>query len=100
MAVTAAVAAVASVGYSVYSGERAAGAQKDAMATAKANQAKAEATADQELNRLNPKKPNTGAAMSQLQQAASGGPSGTMLTGPAGIDTAALSLGKTTLLGG
>lgn len=100
MGITAAVAAVASVSYGVYSGERAASKQKDAMADAKANQVKTEAAADQAMNKANPKKPNTGAALSALQQAAAGGPSGTMLTGPSGVDQAALSLGKSTLLGG
>lgn len=100
MGITAAVAAVASVGYSVYSGEQAKGAAKDAQAKATINQAKNEAAADQAMNAANPKKPDTAGALSQLQQAAKGGPSGTMLTGPTGVDPALLSLGKSTLLGG
>ena len=48
------------------------------------------------MNAANQKQPD----MSAIQKAAaSGGVAGTMLTGPAGVDPAALSLGKSTLLG-
>ena len=100
MGVTAAIAAVVGGGYSIYSGERAASAQKDAQAKATVAQAKNETAADQAMNKANPKKPDTAGVMSQLQQAAKGGASGTMLTGPQGVDPALLSLGKSTLLGG
>lgn len=100
MGVVGAIAAVASAGYAVYSGEQAKGDRKDAMETAKKNQAKSELAADQAMNRANPKKPNTNAALAQIEQSAKGGPSGTMLTGPTGVDTAQLSLGRSTLLGG
>jgi hypothetical protein len=86
--------------YNVYSGERASAKQDDAMADAKVNQAKTETAADQAMNKANPKKPNTLSAMSSLQQAAKGGPSGTMLTGPSGVDASTLTLGRSTLLGG
>lgn len=100
MGVAAAVAAIAGTSYSIYSGERANSKANDAMADAKTNQVKTEAAADQAMNKANPKKPNTLSALSALQQAAKGGPSGTMLTGPTGIDPSTLSLGKSTLLGG
>lgn len=94
-----AAAAVGSTVYSIYSGEKARGAQKDAMEQAKQANAQTQAAADQALNRANPAKPNTAANMSALQQQAKGGPSGTMLTGPTGVDPSTLSLGKSTLLG-
>ena len=100
MAITATVAAVAGTSYAVYSGERAHREGQDAMNQAKINQAKTESLADQAMNKANPKRPNTGAALSSLQQAAAGGPSGTMLTGPSGVDASTLQLGKSTLLGG
>jgi len=92
-------AAVAGTAYTVYAGEQAKGDRKDAMNEARTNQAKAEASADMERNRLNPKKANASGVMSGIQQAAKGGASGTMLTGPSGVDPSALQLGKSTLLG-
>lgn len=100
MGITAAIAAVAGTAYSVYAGEQAKDDRRDGMETAKKNQAKSELAADQAMNRANPKRANTNAALAQAEQAAKGGPSGTMLTGPTGIDQASLSLGKSTLLGG
>lgn len=100
MGITAAIAAVAGTSYAIYSGEQAKGERKEAMVEAKKNQAKSELAADQAMNRANPKRANTNAALAQAEQAAKGGPSGTMLTGPTGVDQASLSLGKSTLLGG
>ena len=102
-----AVAAVASTAYSLYSGERAAekqqealGQQRTAQAEAKTAAEKQQATAEQNVNRANAKQPDAGAILSQASQAAKGGPAGTMLTGPMGVNTADLNLGKSTLLGG
>ncbi|TAN29581.1 MAG: hypothetical protein EPN31_06235 [Castellaniella sp.] len=124
----AATAAVLGAGYNIYSGERAASAQKDAQqqaeqqvqqqaqadqATAKiaeqqaqtqneaiqAQTANAQQTAQQQLNAANPQRPNTSAMLSAIQQAAQGGNGGTMLTGPQGVQPGALTLGKSTLLG-
>ena len=99
MGVTAAIAAVAGAGYSIYSGERANSKQNEAQQQALSAQAANESKADQEMNRANPKKPDTSAVVSQLQQAAKGGASGTLLTGPSGVDPSTLQLGKSTLLG-
>lgn len=96
----AAAAAVAGTGYAIYSGEKARSAQSDAMATAKTNQLNTEALADQAMNKANPNKPNTMSALSSVQQAGKAGPSGTMLTGPSGVDASTLQLGRSTLLGG
>lgn len=46
------------------------------------------------------KAPDVNALLAAAQEAAKGGPSSTMLTGPSGIDPSALTLGKSTLLGG
>lgn len=59
-----------------------------------------ESAADQQLNAANQKKPDTSAILSAIQQQGKGGVSGTMLTGPQGIDLSQLQLGKNTLLGG
>lgn len=67
-------------------------AQKRAEATAK--------LAEEAVNKANQKRPNVAGMLSSNQMAAKGGQSGTMLTGPGGIDPSKLQLGKTTLLGG
>ena len=106
MGVTAAIAAVASVGYSVYSGERAAEAQGKALESQKAAQAQAvesankqQKLAEENTNRANSKSPDVGAITSAAEQAGKGGAAGTMLTGPQGVNPQQLALGKSTLLG-
>lgn len=94
-----AVALVASTAYSIYSGERAASAQDKAQDQAKAQANKAAMAADEAANKANQKRPDTSAILSAAQAAGKAGASGTMLTGPSGVDPGALSLGKTTLLG-
>ena len=95
----AAAAAVVGTGYSIYNGEQQKSAQSSAQDQAKKT-AQGQATqADQALNRANQKSPNTSAILSQVQQAGKGGSSGTMLTGPSGVDASSLTLGKNTLLG-
>lgn len=96
-AVAAAVVVSAAVSYQ--NGQKQADAQKRAMEQAKANADKQAQQADQEFNRANAKSPDTAAILSAAQQAGKGGPSGTMLTGPQGVDPSTLSLGKSTLLG-
>lgn len=95
----AAAAAVVGTGYSIYNGERAASAQSDAQNQAKDAATKQEQQADQAMNKANQKKPDTASALSSAQQSGKAGASGTMLTGPAGVDPNQLSLGKSTLLG-
>lgn len=56
-------------------------------------------TAEQSANKFNAKRPDSTAMLSQTEQAAKAGASGTMLTGPQGVDPASLSLSKNTLLG-
>lgn len=94
-----AAAAVAGAAISYQNGRQQAEANSRAMAQAEANAKKQQRQAEQEMNRANQKGPDTSALLSAAQQSGRGGPSGTMLTGPAGIDPSALSLGKSTLLG-
>lgn len=106
--ITAAVAAVVYTGYSIYQGERAAKQQEQqlqmqqqANAEAKSSALKQEKAAEESTNRALAKSPDTNAIMSSASQAAKTGGASTMLTGPSGIDTSALQLGKkNTLLGG
>lgn len=86
-------------GYSIYSGERANSMQKkaqDQAAKVASDQAKA---SDEAVNRANQKTPDTAGILSAAQQAGKTGASGTMLTGPAGIDQSMLQLGRKSLLG-
>lgn len=73
--------------------------QAQAMQDAKKAALKQEAQADQAFNKANAKSPDVASIMSGASQSARSGGSGTMLTGPQGIDMAALNLGKNTLLG-
>ncbi len=98
MGLTAAISAIAGTAYSVYSGERAADAQKKAQEEAKQNALKQEKAADEAFNAANRKKPDTMALLAS-QQAGKTGVSSTLLTGPGGVNSSALTLGKSTLLG-
>lgn len=73
--------------------------QKKAQDQALANANATAKAADEANNRANQKQPDTGAILSAAQQAGKAGGSGTMLTGPQGVDPSALTLGKSTLLG-
>jgi hypothetical protein len=102
-----AAAAVAGTAYSIYAGEKASqkqgealNQQRQAQSEAKVAAEKQQSTAEQNVNKANAKQPDAGAILSAAGQAAKGGPAGTMLTGPMGVNTADLNLGKSTLLGG
>lgn len=99
-AIAAVAAAVAlSSGVSYYNGKQQAAQNRRAMNQAKANADRQASLAQQDLNRANQKRPDTNALLAAAQQSGRAGASGTMLTGPQGIDPTALSLGKSTLLG-
>jgi len=77
-------------------------AAKDSKNANKQAQANADATLKKQTeatNKANQKKPDTSAIIDAVMQAGKTGASGTMLTGPTGVDPNALALGKTTLLG-
>ena len=72
----------------------------DTAATNKAAAEKSAFDADVAMNRANGKQPDVNGIQSRNALDAKGGVSGTMLTGPQGVDPKTLLLGKTTLLGG
>lgn len=81
-------------------------AQSESIAQAQRAQAESKAlmdkqlkSADENMNRATQKRPNTARIVDEAAQAGKAGASGTMLTGPTGVDTASLQLGKSTLLG-
>ena len=92
--------AATGTGYSMYQGERAAGAQEKAQRLSMAETQKTARAADEATNRVNQKRPNANAILAAAQQAAKGGMGGTLLTGPQGVNPGEMSLGKSTLLGG
>jgi len=102
--ITAVVLAGSAIAYSAYTASQNA-AKSQAMQSQAMQQAKVIAdqqatTQTEQINRANAKSPDSGALLAANQQSAKGGQSGTMLTGPAGIDPNTLSLGKSSLLGG
>lgn len=70
-----------------------------AQAESKALMDKQLKAADENMNRATQKRPNTARIVDEAAQAGKAGASGTMLTGPQGVDTASLQLGRNTLLG-
>lgn len=94
-----AITAAASAGYSIYSGEQQAAAQKQANEVSMVQAKQTADKAEQANNAANQKKPNSSAILSAAMQAAQQGVGSTTLTGPQGVSNDLLSLGKTTLLG-
>ena len=95
-AITAAVVTAAAA--SVYSAKKQSDAQKKAQRSAEAIAEKQKNQAEREFNRANAKTPDLAGIMASNKRAEGAG--STMLTGPQGVDTGSLSLGKSTLLGG
>lgn len=81
-------------------GSQQAGAAKKANAQAQSNADKLYAQQDQDNNRKNARGPDVNALFAQNEVEGQQGQSGTMLTGPMGVDPNSLSLGKNTVLGG
>ena len=94
-AITAAVVTAAAA--SVYSAKKQSDAQKKAQRSAEAIAEKQKDQAEREFNRANAKTPDLAGIMASNKRAEGAG--STMLTGPQGVDTGSLSLGKSTLLG-
>ena len=94
-----AVAAVAGAAISYQNSQEQKKSAEKAASQAQTNAQKQEKAADEATNRTNTKRADTGAALDSATQAGKAGASGTMLTGPQGVDPAALNLGKNTLLG-
>ena len=95
-----AVAAAASTVMAYQQGREQKKAASKASEQAQQNALKQEKSADEANNRANQKRADTTAALDSAMQAGKSGASGTMLTGPQGIDPNALNLSKNTLLGG
>ena len=90
----------ASTAYSAYAGNKADQNQRSAQRQSlRAAEDQANA-AEQATNKANQKRPDIAGALASAMLAGKAGSSGTMLTGPGGIDPSALQLGKSTLLGG
>ena len=92
-------AAVASTYVAYQNGQDQKKAAERAAQQAEVNAKKQEKAAEEATNQANQKRPNTKAILDSAQLSGKGGISGTMLTGPQGVDPNSLSLGKTTLLG-
>lgn len=97
MGLSAAIAAVGAL--SAYQSSKQAQAQKRAQGKAEDAAAKQEQEAQREFRRQNRKAPDIGALLAANRDGAAGGVGSTMLTGAAGVDPGALSLGRSTLLG-
>ena len=95
-----AAAAVAGAAISYKNGQEQASAAKKASSQAKTQADQLYAQQDQANNKANARGPETDALLAANQQEAQAGQSGTMLTGPMGVDPNDLSLGKNTVLGG
>jgi hypothetical protein len=100
MAVTSAIAAVASTAGSMYMGSKQASAQKKAGRQAAREAEASRRQQDREFNRVNQKSPNIAATMTRNRAAGQGGVAGTYLTGPSGSAATGGMLGRSTLLGG
>ncbi len=99
--VTATVAVAGlSAGVSYYQGQKQEKAMEKAAKQAEKQAADTAARAEQDINRKNAKKPNYAALAAGNALAAQSGQGSTMLTGPAGVNSSDLLLGKNTLLGG
>ena len=96
MAITAATA-VATTAYTVDNSRKTSNKAND---LAKANALKNQQAQDEANNRANARGPDSSALMAANMLAAKAGQSGTMLTGPSGVDPTSLTLGKTSLIGG
>ncbi len=94
-----AAAAVAGAAVSYQNGQDQKKAAERSAQQAQANALKQEKAADEANNRANQKRANTAGILDAAAQSGKAGASGTMLTGPQGIDPNLLNLGKTTLLG-
>lgn len=93
-------AAVLGAIVSTANGQAQVGQAKKAAKQSQSNAEKLYAQQDEQNNKANARGPNTDALLAQNDLEAKQGQTGTMLTGPTGVDPNSLSLGKNTLLGG
>lgn len=95
-----AVSVAASAAATVYSAEQQRSSQNRALDQAKAKAKADQMAADQAANKANAKTPDVAAMLGAAALSSRSGQAGTLLTGPQGVDSSSLTLGKTTLLGG
>lgn len=105
-AIVGATAAAGSAAYGVYNGRQQAGVQKKALAGQNQAQQQAEANALSSDRKsavaqqaANQQTPNVASILQRAATMGNTGLSSTMLTGPTGVNTSSLNLGKNTLLG-
>ena len=100
--ITAVVAgsAILGAGTSLSASSKAAKASKATNAQNAATAAADAQRSEQQFNKANQKSPDIAAMFARNQEAAKSGMGATFLTGPAGVAPSALTLGKSTLLGG
>ena len=92
-------AAVVGTGASIYQGAKAAKAQKKAAAAATVQATAAAGEADRARNQANQKSPDLAGIYGANASANRFGVGSTMLTGPSGVDSSMLTLGRNTILG-
>jgi uncharacterized protein HemX len=104
--IASAAAGIGSTIYGVVNGQAQQDAQQKSLKNQTTAQQKAEASAlstqrqgEQAQNAANQKTPDVSAILQRAATAGNAGQSSTMLTGPSGIATSSLNLGKQTLLG-
>ena len=110
LASVAAAATAANTGYQIKSGMDAASARDEALKTQNLRQDQAKKDAEAQTARSeqmqsdvlmkSKRQQGTRDAMDYAGADALGGAAGTMLTGPSGVDPSALTLGRSSLLGG
>ena len=93
------VAGIGAAG-TAYSTDQARKGANNANDLSRANALKNQQAADEANNAANARSPDGAAAAARNAMSAQAGQSGTMLTGPSGVDPSSLTLGKNTLLGG
>lgn len=91
---------IASTAATVYSADQARSSSNQSNDISIANAKRAAADADRANNAANARSPDTAAMMASNLAAGKQGASGTMLTGPGGVDPSQLTLGRSSLLGG
>lgn len=101
-----AAAAVGGTAYSIVNGQSQLGNQKKQLVAQNTAQGKAEAQAvsnqrkaEVAQNEVNKKTPDIASILSRAASSSRTGVGSTMLTGPSGVNTASLNLGKSSLLG-
>ena len=88
-----------STGVGIIQGNKAVSAQRAATAQAEKQAAETKAANERAINAANQKQPDIAAIIGANRASQGGGVGSTMLTGPGGVPTGTLSLGKNTLLG-